>query len=97
VLNGTALGHFIAGRYQDAVLWATMSLRDAGSIGNTLTTLAAGQAFQGNINEARKAVARLQSIHPSWRISNLPDLRLMRRAQDREKLVEGLRLAGLPE
>jgi adenylate cyclase len=95
--NGTALAHFIDGRYEDAVRWATMSLRDGGVIGNTLTTLAAGQALLGRTDEARKAVARLQSVHPNWRISNLPDLRLIRRAEDREKFIEGLRLAGLPE
>jgi len=95
--NGTALGHFVAGRYEDAVRWATISLRDGGVIGNTLTTLAAGQGLLGNIDEAQKAVALLQSVHPSWRISNLPDMRLMRRAQDRERFLEGLRKAGLPE
>ena len=94
--NGIALAHFVAGRYEDAVRWATMSLRDGG-FGNTLTTLAAGQALLGNTDEARKAVALLQSVHPSWRLSNLPDMRLIRRAQDREKFLEGLRLAGLPE
>jgi adenylate cyclase len=95
--NGIALGQFHAGRYEDAVLSATMSLRNMGFINNTLTILAASQAFLGNADEARKAVADLQSVAPSWRLSNLPDLRLIRRAHDREKFVEGLRLAGLPE
>jgi hypothetical protein len=95
--NGIALGQFQAGRYEDAVLSATMSLRNVGFINNTLTILAASQAFLGNADEARKAVAHLQSVAPSWRLSNLPDLRLIRRAHDREKFVEGLRLAGLPE
>lgn len=95
--NGIGLGQFYEGRYEDAVLSATMSLRNMGFINNTLTTLAASQALLGNADEARKAVAHLQSVAPSWRLSNLPDLRLIRRAQDREKFVEGLRLAGLPE
>ena len=57
----------------------------------------ASHAFLGNADEAQKAVAHLQSVEPGWRLSNLPDLRLVRQAQDRERFVEGLRRAGLPE
>jgi hypothetical protein len=36
-------------------------------------------------------------VDPTSRISHLADINLFRRTQDRERLVEGLRLAGLPE
>jgi TolB-like protein/class 3 adenylate cyclase len=94
--HGIALGHFYAGRYEAAIRWATMSLRDVGRFGNTLGTLAASYAFIGNSEEAQKAIALLRVTHPSWSLSNLPDLRLVRRAEDRERQLEGLRLAGLP-
>jgi tetratricopeptide (TPR) repeat protein len=92
-----ALGHFCADRDDDTVLWATNSLRDWGYNRNTLILLAASYATQGHTDEAQKAVARLRSVDPSSSLSNLPELELFRRAKDRERLVEGLRLAGLPE
>ena len=96
--HGIALGHFCAGRNQDAVLWSTLSLRDTGyEGGNTLAVLAASHAFLGHMEEAQKAIARLRLVAPDWRLSNLPDLKTIRRAEDRNRFLEGLRLAGLPE
>ncbi len=95
--NGIALGHFHSERYDEAVRWAKTSLRDGRSFNNTLGVLAAGQALLGHIEEARETVAQLRTVEPSWRLSNLPDLRLVRRVQDRERYVEGMRRAGLPE
>lgn len=59
--------------------------------------LAASHAFLGHIEDAQKAIARLQLTHPNWSISNLPDLTYTRRAEHRERFREGLRKAGLPE
>jgi TolB-like protein/class 3 adenylate cyclase len=95
--QATALGQFCAGRDDDAVLWATNSLRDWGYNRNTLIVLAASCAMRGHTEEAQKAVTCLRSVDPGSRLSNLPELELFRRAKDRERLVEGLRLAGLPE
>jgi tetratricopeptide (TPR) repeat protein len=95
--QGIALGHFYTERDEEAVRWSTMSLRDGGFVSNTLATLAAAHAFLGHTAEVRQFLAQLQSAEPTWRVSNLPDLRLVRRARDRERFRDGLRRAGLPE
>jgi TolB-like protein/tetratricopeptide (TPR) repeat protein len=94
--HGIALAHFFAGRDTDAHLWATMSWRGVG-FANTLAILAASNAFLGLMDEAQKAIGRLREVKPDWRISHLPEMWTIRRAQDRKRLVEGLRMAGLPE
>jgi TolB-like protein/class 3 adenylate cyclase/tetratricopeptide (TPR) repeat protein len=94
--QGIALGHFYEGRDDEAVLSATIALREGGHL-ITAAILAASHAFLGHIDEAKKAVAYLQSIAPNWRLSNLPDLRLARREKDRARYIEGLRRAGMPE
>jgi len=95
--SGIALAHFNAGRDAEAVSWATMSLRSIGYVKNTLAILAASQAFLGRTEDAARTVAQLRSVDPRYRLSDIPDLNLSRRAQDRERFIEGLRLAGLPE
>jgi tetratricopeptide (TPR) repeat protein len=96
--HGIALAHFLAGRDSEAVLWATKSLQEiAQETPNTLVLLAGSHAFLGNTEEAEKAVARLRRVRPDWRVSYLPDLRDVRRVEHRERFVEGLRKAGLPE
>src|SRR5262249_15610397 len=94
---GIATAHFYAERDEEAVSWANMSLRNMPNAKNTLAVLAASHGFMGHTEDAAKTVARLRSVDPNYRLSAIPDLNLSRRAQDRERLVEGLRLAGLPE
>jgi hypothetical protein len=74
-----------------------MAARTEWAARNDLVFLAASKAYLGNVEEAQAAVGRLLKVEPTSRISNLPDIRLYRRAQDRERVIEGLRLAGLPE
>lgn len=96
--HGIAMAHFLAGRDSEAILWATKSLRDSGQENpNSLTTLAASHAFLGNSEEAEKAIVRLRRVRPDWRVSYLPDLRVVRRPEHQQRYVEGLRRAGLPE
>ena len=95
--SSLAYAHFYEGRYEEAVSWAMMSLRSLGYARPTLAILAASQAFSGHTEDAAKAIARLRTVDPSYRLSAVPDLKLARRAQDRERLIEGLRLAGLPD
>jgi TolB-like protein/class 3 adenylate cyclase len=96
--HGIAMAHFLAGRDRETAFWATKSLRDMGQdTPNTLALLAASNAFLGNTEEAGKAIARLRRVKPDWRVSYLPDLNVIRRLEHRERFVEGLRKAGLPE
>jgi hypothetical protein len=60
--------------------------------------LAAGSAaFLGRTSDATKYLSLLRQLDPGLRVSNIGERVTLRRAQDRERLAEGLREAGLPE
>src|SRR5262245_868341 len=87
-----------AGRYDEAVTWAERSLRDKPNYASALRILIASHALAGRLIEGQKAMARLRQSDPGLRVSTLGDVMPpFRRPEDRDKYVEGLRLAGLPE
>jgi TolB-like protein len=94
----TALAHFCAGNYQDATLWAARSLRHQPNYTSAMRVMAASHAMVGRNVDAREIIARLRVIDPGLRLSNLVDiLPPLRRLNDRNRYMEALRLAGLPE
>jgi tetratricopeptide (TPR) repeat protein len=94
----TALAHYCAGRYHEAISWAESSLRDQPNYASAMRILAASLALEGRLAEAQKATARLRMAYPAFRASKLDDvLPPFRRPEDRAKYVDGLRQAGLPE
>ena len=93
----TAHAHFFAGRYDAALSWAAMALREWPDYQTALRIAAASNALAGRLEEARKARERLQKLDPKLRISNLEDeLGPYHRPQDIVRYIEGLRAAGLP-
>jgi hypothetical protein len=63
-----------------------------------LRTVAASHALAGRLAEAQQIMGRLRQLDPALRISNLGELLpQFRRAEDRARIVDGLRKAGLPE
>jgi TolB-like protein/Tfp pilus assembly protein PilF len=96
--SGTAFAHFLAGRYEEASAWAEKSLRENPQHVAALRHIAASNALAGRPEEARNAIARALELDPEMRLSNLNNrISKRRRAEDREKYEEALRLAGLPE
>jgi tetratricopeptide (TPR) repeat protein len=93
----TAFAHCISGRFAEALSWAEMSMREQPDSINATGVAAAAAALAGNQAVAGKAMALLRQTHPQLRISNLKDLWPIRRAEDFDRLAEGLRKAGLPE
>jgi TolB-like protein/Tfp pilus assembly protein PilF len=94
----TALAHYCAGRYHEAISWAESSLRNQPNYASSMRILAASLALEGRLAEAQKATARLRMAYPAFHASELGDVMPpFRRPEDRAKYVEGLRLAGLPE
>lgn len=94
---GIATAHFVAGRYAEALSWAELSIRGQPDYFLSIFVAAAGAALAGEDTAARKAMARLRQIAPELRISNLGDRLPLRRAEDLESWIKGLRMAGLPE
>jgi hypothetical protein len=92
-----AFAHFCAGRYEEACLWATKSLRETPNYMSALRIAAAGNALAGCLVEAQKAVMCIRQIAPTLRVSNVKDWASFRRPEDLARLEDGLRKAGLPE
>src|SRR5262245_40273224 len=72
--QGTAHAHFFAGRYDEALAWAKMALREVPNSHPALRIAAASCALAGRGEEAKSLVARLVEIDPVLRTSNLQNV-----------------------
>ena len=92
-----SMAHLFTDRFNEATSWAEMALREKPDGLFTLAISAAINSLAGRHKEAQQAVARLRSIYPSLRLSDVKDVFPITRSEDIAKWSEGLRLAGLPE
>jgi hypothetical protein len=90
----TALAHFVAGRYSEALSWAEASVREQPNNVATFGIIAASAALSEKLAKAREALAQLHRLHPTFPISNLNDLYPLRRPEDLARWKDGLRKAG---
>jgi TolB-like protein len=97
VLAGTAFAHFSAARYDQAYEGALRSLRERPGYLPAMRIAAASGALGGRQAEAEAAVAMMLAREPGIRLSMLRDIVPFRRPEDRQRWVEGLRRAGVPE
>ncbi len=94
---GTSFAHFLAGCYDEALLWAEKAASTQTNYKTAVIIAAASSALLGRVVEAQKAMARLRELDPALHIANVRDWAPLRRPEDLEKLEDGLRKAGLPE
>jgi hypothetical protein len=66
-------------------------------LGPAMPIGAASAALLGRTADATKHLALLRQLDPGLRVSNLGERVNLRRAEDRERLADGQRKAGLPE
>ena len=92
-----AVVHLLRGRYDEALEWATKSIARQADATGTMRILAIANAFAGKLDEARRLMTQVRRQHPALSISDLRKNLPYRRLQDIEKMIEGMRLAGLPE
>ena len=78
-------------------MWLTKALRDNPGHLAAHRNLAACLAQLGRIEEAKAAAADLLAREPNFRISVFVSKYPLRRSGDLERLISGLRAAGLPE
>jgi adenylate cyclase len=97
LLTGMAHVRMAEGRYEEALDWATRSQAvNAGYDANHWMLIAAN-AYLGRMDEARKHIASLEAISPGVSLARI------RRGQHPidphriDVLIDGMRLAGLPE
>jgi len=85
------------GRYDEAVKWLAKALAHQPNWMVVKRMSAAANALAGNINEAHKVMGEIRQADPVLRLSNFRTYTSLHREADIETMIEGLRLAGLPE
>jgi adenylate cyclase len=90
---GIGAGHFLARRFDDAVVMLLRSLQGHPGWAPTYRVLAACYAHMGRLDEAREIVRRLRATTPVV----VPSIVPFRKPADRELFLSGLRLAAEEE
>jgi adenylate cyclase len=97
MLNGTALAHFLAGRYDEAAHWAETAFKRHPGYSPAARAAAASHALAGRLDTAREFLALMRQVDPDLRLADLKMFSPYRRPEDSARYGEGLRLAGVPE
>jgi len=87
----------MSGRPDEACDLATKSARMYADWDTTYRVLASALGQLGRMEEARAAVAKLLELSPTMTVSQLRALWPIRSQESLEKILDGLRIAGLPE
>jgi tetratricopeptide (TPR) repeat protein len=95
--GATAYAHFFAGRNAEASKWAEMSIQSNPNLALPFGVLVAARTLMGQPLQAAQALARLRSLEPELRLSNLGVWMPLQRPQHLALFVDALRKAGLPE
>jgi tetratricopeptide (TPR) repeat protein len=91
------IAEFVAGRYDEAIVWLRRSRRANPRFIACLRTLAPALALSGDEAEAELVARQLLAIEPTFRVSAFISWYPLRRPDDLDRLAKGLRAAGLPE
>ena len=96
--NAMAHACFYLDRYDEALSWANVQLRDEPDLHPALRVAAASAAFAGRDELARQMGRRLHAVDPELKVSGLKSvLGPYQKPDFPSKYAEGLRKAGLPE
>ncbi len=91
------MAELLAHRYDQALVWLLKAHRDHPGHFACVRNLCICHALMGQLDEARALVDDLLARDPGFRISEFAARYPLRRADDLERLVQGLRAAGVPE
>jgi TolB-like protein len=89
------LGHYVAGRYDEAVKWGKLSATENPGFTSTLRYLAAAHTAAGEPEEAKKVAAEVVRREPNFRLKNYV-IPFRDKALNEEHRAR-LRASGLPE
>jgi len=95
--SAMAFAHFIAGRDQEASDWAARAARMKPNWMPALRVSIAANAMLGHVAEARHGVQAYQQVDPAVSIRKICQHYPFQRKQDKHRLVEALRRAGIRE
>jgi tetratricopeptide (TPR) repeat protein len=97
LLDAIGHGYFMLGEYDKAIEVSNKGLHQDPSLFGALITLAGSYAYLGREAEAHAYIDELLKLIPRFSLSALRKNPMFVQLEHIEKLVEGLRLAGLPE
>jgi len=90
--------YFTAGRYEDAIATLNQRYASFARLGTPpLGVLAAAYAAMGQDEKARAVMKVFLDKHPGRTLSNYQHPRLYKRKEDRDRIANQLRRAGMPE
>ncbi len=95
--TGTVAAHLLAGRYEQASLFARAALQQHPNDMPLLRVAAASDALAGKMTEAKNVVARICQLDPTLRLSKAVEFAPFRRPEDISMYRDALQKAGLPE
>lgn len=90
------IAHFVSGDYEAAKQECQRYILIKPNWFGVYTFLAASCAYMGNIDEAKSAVSRLLEILPGYTQTKHKERMWIQREDDRKRLIQGLKIAGLP-
>ena len=96
-LNGVAIAHAVAERYEEALEWANRSVRLKPDWPFSHVVLAGCYADLGRVEEARREVDEVRRLNPAFSLAGIELSFAFADPGVRERVVESLRKAGLPE
>jgi adenylate cyclase len=92
------LAYYAKGEFREAVKWGRMSFEENGLYTANHRIWIAGLAGLGQLEEAREVAARMMQIEPEFRLKTYERTRQpFRHAEIKERYMQHLRTAGLPE
>ncbi len=95
--SAMAFAHFIANRDDDAADWAEMALRVKPKWLPALRMAIASNSMRGKLDEADQALKLYFKIDPKVTITKICQFYPFSRDTDRQRLILGMRKAGVPE
>jgi tetratricopeptide (TPR) repeat protein len=96
--QGMGLVYLMEGQDQKAIEWLASAALEAPNVGYTAAYLASAYAMAGREHEAGEALARYLKLWPNTTLRTFtPWIGTAAFNSNMQRVLEGLRLAGLPE
>jgi len=89
--------YFAMGRYAEAIAALEQALDRNALFGRGLLSLAASYAQVGRLDDARRTVTELEAVGRRLSLRRIEPTILFARSEHRASMIEGLRLAGVPD
>jgi tetratricopeptide (TPR) repeat protein len=95
--TGLAHVHMVLGNFREALDWATRSFVVNSTFDPTFWILIAGHAQLGEMAEAKRHLAAFRLLSPGVTVAGIRDGQCAKYPDRMAAILDGMRLAGLPE